>query len=52
MNIARRSVYECAYILIIFERRDIITPENRHVLYRALLILSRKITNFRKTPLY
>jgi four helix bundle protein len=49
LNIARRSVFECVNILHIFERRKIITIEEKQVIKSQLLILSKKITNFRKT---
>ena len=49
LNIARRSVFECANILHIFERRNIITLEEKQISMPKLLILSKKITNFRKT---
>ena len=48
LNIARRSVFECANILYIFQRRDIITEDQRKMIYEDLIILSKKITNFRK----
>lgn len=48
LNIARRSVFECANILQIFERRKIITLEEKLFIKSQLLILSKKITNFRK----
>ena len=51
LNIARRSLFECANILFIFERRKIINNEERMQLYQKLIILSKKITNFRKTLL-
>jgi four helix bundle protein len=49
LNIARRSVFECVNILHIFERRKIITVEEKLSIKTQLLILSKKITNFRKT---
>ncbi len=49
LNIARRSVFECANILHIFERRKIIILEEKQVLIPQLLTLSKKITNFRKS---
>jgi four helix bundle protein len=49
LNIARRSVFECVNILHIFERRKIILPEEKQVIKAQLLILSKKITSFRKT---
>jgi four helix bundle protein len=49
LNISRRSVFECANILYLFERRKIIDNNERISLYQKLLLLSKKITNFRKT---
>lgn len=49
LNFSRRSVFECANILFIFERRGIIDSGQRISLYRKLIILSKKITSFRKT---
>ncbi len=49
LNISRRSVFECANILYIFERRKIIEQSERKSIYSRLLALSKKITNFRKT---
>jgi four helix bundle protein len=49
LNISRRSVFECANILSIFERRKIINTDERKSMYSKLLVLSKKITNFRKT---
>ena len=49
LNISRRSVFECANILYIFERRKIIEQEERKLMYQKLLILSKKITNLRKS---
>jgi four helix bundle protein len=49
LNIARRSVFECVNILHIFERRKIITLEERQTIRTQLLMLSKKITSFRKT---
>lgn len=51
LNIARRSVFECANILHIFERRKIITLEEKKVIKSQLITLSKKITNFRKSIL-
>lgn len=48
LNIAIRSVFECANILQIFMRRKLITSEEKHQLYLQLITLSKKITNFRK----
>ena len=49
LNISRRSVFECANILFIFQRRKIITSEERITIYPELITLSKKITNFRKS---
>lgn len=49
LNISRRSVFECANILYIFERRKIIETSERISIYSKLISLSKKITNFRKT---
>ena len=49
LNIARRSVFECANILHIFLRRNIISPEEKDQIYIELTSLSKRITNFRKT---
>ncbi|MCD4736344.1 MAG: four helix bundle protein [Bacteroidales bacterium] len=49
LNIARRSVFECANILIIFQRRNLINEKVKSDLLDRLDILSRKITNFRKS---
>ena len=49
LNISRRSVFECANILHVFQRRNIITSEERLNVYPNLIILSKKITNFRKS---
>ena len=49
LNISRRSIFECANILHIFERRKIITSAEKTTIYLRLVILSKKITNFRKS---
>ena len=49
LNIARRSVFECANILHIFLRRNIISQSEKDEIYLNLLSLSKRITNFRKT---
>jgi four helix bundle protein len=49
LNIARRSIFECANILHIFERRKIIEHTMRMEIYPNLLKLSKQITNFRKS---
>jgi four helix bundle protein len=52
LNISRRSVFECANILYILERRGIIESGERKKLYQMLLVLSKKLTSFRKTLTY
>jgi four helix bundle protein len=49
LNIARRSVFECANILHIFERRKIISSEEKSAVKPRLVTISKKITNFRKS---
>jgi four helix bundle protein len=49
LNISRRSVFECANIIYIFERRKIIEGFERQSMYAKLILLSKRITNFRKT---
>jgi four helix bundle protein len=49
LNIARRSVFECANILYLFLRRKIISVEEKDKLYLELISLSKRITNFRKS---
>jgi four helix bundle protein len=49
LNISRRSIFECANILHIFERRKIITSLEKGMIYPKLLLLSKKVTNFRKS---
>lgn len=49
LNIARRSVFECANILHLFLRRNIITKDEKDKIYPDLISLSKRITNFRKS---
>lgn len=49
LNIARRSVFECADILIILQRRNLVTDERKNNLFKRLDYLAGKITNFRKS---
>jgi four helix bundle protein len=51
LNIARSSVFECANILFIFQRRNINTEDQRKAIYGELIILSKKFTNLRKKSL-
>jgi four helix bundle protein len=48
LNISRRSVFECANILFIYQRRKIVQYDESSSLRARLLILSKQITNFRK----
>ena len=49
LNISRRSVFECANMIIIFHRRSIISLEIKTKLLEKLAYLSKRITSFRKT---
>ena len=49
LNISRRSVFECANIIHIFLRRKIIIAEEKKTIFQKLVLLSKKITNFRKS---
>ena len=49
LNIARRSTFENANILIILRMRDLISEESLHTLLDDLDLLCRQITNFQKT---
>lgn len=49
LNIAKRSTYENANILILLNKRKIIGNEELNTLLEELDILCRKITNFQKT---
>lgn len=51
LNYSRRSIFECANILIIFERRKIISREQRTEAFTKLILQSKKTTNFRKSLL-
>jgi four helix bundle protein len=46
LNMARRSTYENANILILLEKRDLISNENLNELLDQLDHLCRQITNF------
>jgi four helix bundle protein len=50
LNIARRSTFENANILIILGNRDLIAQELVDSLLESLDRLCRKITNFKKKP--
>ena len=49
LNIARRSTFENANILILLERRKLISESELRILLDKLDLLGRKIFNFRKT---
>ncbi|MBE0649557.1 MAG: four helix bundle protein [Bacteroidales bacterium] len=49
--IARKSVFECANILTLFLRKDIINEAEKNELYNQLDFLSKMITNLRKSLL-
>ncbi len=51
LSIARKSSFECANVLIIINRRNLVEDSLRHRLLDDLESLARKITNFRKTLL-
>ncbi len=49
LNIARRSIFECANILFVINRRKYINKEQLNKILEELDILNRIITNFRKS---
>jgi four helix bundle protein len=49
LNIARRSTFECANIIIIYTRRRIINEDLKMDLLSRLSSLSKRITSFRKS---
>ena len=49
LNIARRSTFENANILILMKKRSLITDEDLEMLLDKLDHLCRQITNFQKT---
>ena len=49
LNIAKRSTFENANIIILLKRRNLITSEKENELLEKLDKLSRKIANLRKT---
>ncbi len=48
LNIARRSVFECANIIAILNRTGIVGAEQKAILFDRLDHISSMITNFRK----
>ena len=49
LNIARRSTFENANILILINRRQLISKDEMNILLEQLDILCRKISNFQKS---
>lgn len=49
LNIARRSVFEDANIVILLRRRNLLEDERMNMLLDKLDILSRQITTFRRS---
>lgn len=49
LNIARRSTFENANILILLNRRQLISKDELEILLEHLDVLCRKITNFQKS---
>lgn len=49
LNIARRSAFECANIIIIYTRRRIINDDLKSDLLSRLSQLCRRITSFRRS---
>jgi len=48
LNIARRSLFECANMLLIFQRKKLLTPEQAQPLLQELDEVSRMLTAFMK----
>jgi four helix bundle protein len=51
LNYSRRSIFECANITVIFQRKKIISNDEKKDAFKKLKLLSQKITNFRKSIL-
>lgn len=49
LSFARKSVFECASMLLVFERKHFISPEQSHHLVDQLHQLSRMITAFSRS---
>jgi four helix bundle protein len=49
LNISPRPVFECANIVFLFERRNIMSAEQRKSIFINLVVLSKKIARFRKS---
>ena len=48
LNYARRSVFECANVILYFNRHQLLRDEECEILCGELMILSQKIHNIRK----
>jgi four helix bundle protein len=48
LNIAKRSCFEDANMLLVFQRRNMISEKEKDVLFEMLDEVSRKIENFKK----
>ena len=51
LNYARRSLFECANVTIVFLMRKLISLEEKKDIFEKLKSLSKRITNFRKSLL-
>lgn len=51
LKFSRRSVFECANMIYVFKLRNLISEEEKTVLWKDLEILSRSTVNFKKTLL-
>ncbi len=49
LNIARRSTFENASMVLVFDARGLVLPDKRDLLLSQLDTLSRKITTFRNS---
>lgn len=51
LNMARRSIFECVNVIVLMQRRSLISDDKKEQLTEKLDKLSRMITNFRKNLL-
>ncbi len=49
LNYTHRSIYECANVLVILLRRNLVSEQEKEELYENLEHFSRKVSKFRKT---
>lgn len=49
LKFSRRSVYECANIMVLLEKRVYISKKYKEEMFEKLAHLSKKTTNFRKS---